>query len=202
MKCQNSENNDINRNGPAGEGSSPGRCSLVQQPGPSLHPTTIRTKRSKNLYKIAMECFFRSNTFDDDDGKLIRGYRQQMMQEKKENGVFEITKQRLCDRARAIRKNSWLSDLELENIQRVTEVESETVNERIYGVDEIQTEKGIVRTSKRKEQIADDSNETINNVAANAGTLDEETQPIIAQLNKILAAGRNTDGIFFKKNLI
>ena len=121
------------------------------------------------------------------------------MQEKKENGVFEITKQRLCDQARAIRKNSWLPDLELENIQRVTEVESETVNERIYGVDEIQTEKGIVRTSKRKEQIADDSNETINNVAANAGTLDEETQPIIAQLNKIMAAGRNTDGIFFKK---
>ena len=81
----------------------------------------------------------------------------------------------------------------------MTEVESETVNERIYGVDEIQTEKGIVRTSKRKEQIADDSDETINNVAANAGTLDEETQPIIAQLNKIMAAGRNTDGIFFKK---
>ena len=198
MSNLNSENNDINRDGHAGEGSSPGRCSLVQQPEPSLHPTTVRTKWSKNLYKIAMECFFRSKTFDD-DGKLIRGYRQQMMQEKKENGVFEITKQRLCDQARTIRKNSWLSDLELENIQRVTEAESETVNESIYGVEEIQTEKGIVRTSKRKEQIADDSDETINNVAANAGTLDEETQPIIAQLNKILAGGRNTDGIFLEK---
>ena len=34
---------------------------------------------------------------------------------------------------------------------------------------------------------------------ANDQTLDEEIQLIIAQLNKILAGGRNTDGISFKK---
>ena len=45
----------------------------------------------------------------------------------------------------------------------------------------------------------DDSDETTNNVAVNVETLDEETQLIIAQLNKILAGGRNTDGISFKK---
>ena len=68
------------------------------------------------------------------------------------------------------------------------------VNESIEDVEENQTETGIVRTSER-----DDSDETINNVAANVETLDEETQLIIAQLNKILAGGRNTDGISFKK---
>ena len=57
----------------------------------------------------------------------------------------------------------------------------------------------MVRTSERNEQIGDDSDETINNVAANVETLDEETQLIIAQLNKILAGSRNTDGISFKK---
>ena len=36
-------------------------------------------------------------------------------------------------------------------------------------------------------------------MAVNVETLDEETQLIIAQLNKILAGGRNTDGIFVKK---
>ena len=36
-------------------------------------------------------------------------------------------------------------------------------------------------------------------MAANVETLDDETQLIIAQLNKILAGGRNTDGISFKK---
>ena len=56
----------------------------------------------------------------------------------------------------------------------------------------------IIRTNKRNEQIGDDSDEKINNVIANVETLDEETKLIIAQLNKILAGGRNTDGISFK----
>ena len=79
------------------------------------------------------------------------------------------------------------------------EAESEIVNESIRDVEENQTERNIVRTSERNEQIGDDSDETINNVAVNVETLDEETQLIIAQLNKILAGGRNTDGISFKK---
>ena len=104
MSNQNSENNGVNRAGPVGEGSSPSRCSLVRQWGHGRHPTTVRTKWSRNVNKIVMDCFFRSKTFDD-DGKTIRGYRQLMMQEWKEHGVFEITEQRLCDQARAIRKN-------------------------------------------------------------------------------------------------
>ena len=118
-----------------------------------------------------------------------------MIQEWKEHGVFEITEQRLCDQARAIRKNGWLSDLELENTQRMIEAESEIVNESIEDVEENQTERDIVRTSERNEQIGDDSDEAINNVAVNVETLDEETKLIIAQLNKILASGRNTDSI-------
>ena len=75
--------------------------------------------------------------------------------------------------------------------------ESEIVNERIEDVEENQTERNIVRPSERNEQIGNDLDETINNVAVNVETLDEETQPIIAQLNKILTGGRNTDGISF-----
>ena len=77
------------------------------------------------------------------------------------------------------------------------ETESEIVNESIENVEENQTERDIVKTSERNEQIGDDSDETINNMAVNVETLDEETQLIIAQLNKILAGGRNTDGISF-----
>ena len=143
-----------------------------------------------------MECFCRSKPFDD-DGKPIGGYRQRVMQEWKEHSVFEITEQRLCDQARALSKNGWLPDLELENIRRMIEAESEIVNESIEDVEENQTERNIVRTSERNEQIGDDSDETINNVAVNVETLDEETQLIIAQLNKILAGSRNTNGISF-----
>ena len=121
------------------------------------------------------------------------------MQEWIEHGVFEITEQRLCDQARAIRKNCWLSDLELENIQRMIEAESEIMNESIEDVEENQKERDIVRTSERNEQIYDDSDETIKNVTVNVETLDEETHLIIAQLNKILTGGGNTDCICFKK---
>ena len=70
-----------------------------------------------------------------------------MVQEWKEHGVFDITEQRLCDQARAIRKNGWLSDLELENIWRMIKAESEIVNDSIVYVEENQTERYIVRTS-------------------------------------------------------
>ena len=88
--------------------------------------------------------------------------------------------------------------LELENIQRMIEAESEIVNESIEDVEENQTEMDIVRTSERNEQTDVDLDETTNNVAVNVETLDEETQIIIAQLNKILAGGRIIDGIFLK----
>ena len=89
--------------------------------------------------------------------------------------------------------------MELENIRRIIDAESEIVNESTEDVEENQTERDIVRTSEGNEQIGNDSDETINNVAANVETLDEETQFIIAQLNEILSGGRNTDGISFKK---
>ena len=74
------------------------------------------------------------------------------------------------------------------------------MNESIEDVEEDQTERDIVRISQGNDQIGDDSDETINNVATNVETLDEQTRLIIAQLNKILAGGRNTDGISFKKS--
>ena len=64
------------------------------------------------------------------------------MQEWQERGFFEITENRLCDQAKAIRKNCWLPDLELENIRRMIEAESEIVNESIEDVEENQRERG------------------------------------------------------------
>ena len=43
MSNENSKNNDVNRAGPVGEGSLPGRCSLVRRRRPGRHPTTVRT---------------------------------------------------------------------------------------------------------------------------------------------------------------
>ena len=125
-----------------------------------------------------MEYFFRTKPFDD-DGKPIRGYMQRMMQEWK--------------------KNSSISDLELEIIWRMIEGENEIMTESIEDVEENHTDKDIVRTSKRIEQIGDGSDDTTNNVAANVEILDKEPKLVITQLNKILASNRNNDGIYFRK---
>ena len=52
----------------------------------------------------------------------------------------------MCDQARALSKNGWLPDLELENIRRMVEAESEIVNESTEDVEENETE----RHSKNK----------------------------------------------------
>ena len=198
MLNQNSGDNGVNRTGPLREGSSPGRCSLVRQRGPGRHPATVRTKWSKTVNMIVMECFFRSRPFDD-EGKPIRGYRQRMMQEWKKHGVFEISEQRLCDQARVIRKNGWLSDLELENIRRMIDTESQIANESTQHVEENQTEEDMIRTSEGNKEIGIEPNEIINNVTANMETIDEETHHIIDKLNDIITSNRNADGISFKK---
>ena len=122
-----------------------------------------------------------------------------MTQEWKTRGVFEITEQRLCDQARAIRKNGWLSGLELENIRRMIDTENQIVNESIQHAEENQTEKDMIRTIEGNVQIGNESNEIINYVAATVEAPDEEAQHIIAELNEILTSDRNADGISFKK---
>ena len=73
------------------------------------------------------------------------------------------------------------------------------VHGSIKDVEEKQTRRNLVRTSKGNEQIGDDSDETINNVAPNVETLDEETQLSVSQLNETQAGGRSTDGSLLKK---
>ena len=122
MSNQNFENNGVNGTRPLGEGSSPGRCFLVQQPEPGRHQVTVRMKWNKEVNKAVMECFYRSKPFDEEE-KSVRGIRQRMFREWRARRLFESTEQRVCDQARAISKNGWLSQLELEAIKRQLEDE-------------------------------------------------------------------------------
>ena len=101
---QSFENNGVNGTRPLGKGSSFGRCFLVQQREPGCHQLTARMKWNKEVNKVVMEFFYRSKPFDE-EGKPVRGYRQKMFREWRDRGLFELTEQRVCDQARAIRKN-------------------------------------------------------------------------------------------------
>ena len=47
-----------------------------------------------------------------------RKYRQRMKKMWDEIGIFPVTEQRLADQAREIRTNKWLTDIEIEEIER------------------------------------------------------------------------------------
>ena len=61
MSSQNFENNVVNGTGAICEGASSGRCSPVQQRGPSRHPATARKKWSKEANIVVMECHLDRN---------------------------------------------------------------------------------------------------------------------------------------------
>ena len=63
------------------------------------------------------------NNYNNNKGKPVRGYRQRMSGEWRDRGLSESTEQRVCYQARTIRKNGWLSQLELEAIKRQVENE-------------------------------------------------------------------------------
>ena len=64
-----------------------------------------------------MECYFLSRPLEE-EGKPVRGYRRRMHNIWKEQYRTEITEQRLCDQAMMIRKNEWITKVELGNIRR------------------------------------------------------------------------------------
>ena len=125
MSIHSIENNGVNGTGFTRESSSPGRCSSAQQQGPGRQPATARLKWNKEVNKVVMECFYKSRPFDE-VGKPIRGYRQRMFREWREKGVFESAEQRVCDQARAIRTNGWLSAAKLDAIKEQMEREPES----------------------------------------------------------------------------
>ena len=116
MSNQNFENNGVNGTRPLGKGSSPGRCFLVPQREPGHYQVTARMKWNREVNKVVMQRFYRSKPFDE-ERKPIRGYRERMFRGR-DRGLFESTEQRVCDQVKAIRKNGWLSQLELETIKR------------------------------------------------------------------------------------
>ena len=63
-----------------------------------------------------MECYLRS-------GPERRGCRKRMHGIWRSKDIFEVTGQRLMDQIRQIKKNKWLSNLEIEKIKRRIEEE-------------------------------------------------------------------------------
>ena len=58
-----------------------------------------------------MECFLLSE-------HKIRGYRKRMLSLWLQKGMFWVSEQRLIDQANTICRNSWMTDLDIEELER------------------------------------------------------------------------------------
>ena len=110
------EDNGVNETGALqGESVVPGRHGVPDPAPTGRHQATGRTnqrmKWEKEVNKIVIECWIKSEPSK-------RKYQQGMKKIWDEVGVFPFTEQRLADQARQIRVNKWLTDTEMEEIDR------------------------------------------------------------------------------------
>ena len=103
----------------------PAGIPLDKQRGPGRNYVTARMKWTKAINVAVMECYYLSNPVDEND-KPLRGYRQRMHRIWNEREMLKCSEQHLCDQVRAIRKNEWLTRLELKTIKRRVLEEVET----------------------------------------------------------------------------
>ena len=101
MNLNNVRNNDVNGTGTSSEGATFGRCPVEEQRRSDRHPTTARTKLTKELNKLVMKCFYKSTA----PHLPKRNYRKRMLNIWNEIGLFELSEQKLARQARATRTN-------------------------------------------------------------------------------------------------
>ena len=115
-----------------------------------------------------MECYLLSET-------KIRGYRKRMLSLCLQKGMFWVSEQRLVDQANTIRRNSWISDLEIGELER-----------KVTGSDSI-----ILEVAKSVEALPDHEGEDARNVLPEigaeeqAGSLDEEDVAIVMEIAEV-----------------
>ena len=114
-----------------------------------------------------MECYLLSEP-------KIRGYRKRMLSLWLQKGIFWVSEQRLFDQANTIRRNSWMTELEIEQLER-----------KVTGSDSV-----IVEEARSVKALPDHVGEEVRNVLPEMGAekqadnLDEEEVAIVLEIAK------------------
>ena len=113
MSSNEIQTNDVNWSRLAEQGPSSGRYSRQGNIGRHHANPTIskRRKRTSQENMIVMEWYLLSEP-------NIRRYRKRMLSLWLQNGMFWVSEQRLVDQANTIRRNSWMTELEIEELER------------------------------------------------------------------------------------
>ena len=194
--------NGVNESGTSSEAPSPGRCSTGQQRGPGRQPATARMKWSKEVNKVVMMCYLKIDPVNE-NGAPIRGYRKLMFRIRQEIGPFESTEQRVCDQARAIRKNGWSSEVETELLKRLIEVEDGTEKIESGSIFENEDTTGEVENVNisTQQRDMDNENDTVRllNIEERDG-LSVEDELLIAEIIEVYISDEKINVSFKRAN--
>ena len=136
------------------------------------HANPVISKRRKWTSlenNIVMECSLLSEP-------KITGYRKFMLSLWLQKGMFWLSEQRLVDQANAVDRNSWMTELEIEELER-----------KVTGSDSV-----IVEEVRSVETLTDRVGEDVRNVLPEmgeeeqAGSLDEEEVPIVMEIAGVI----------------
>ena len=130
MSSNEIETNDVNGSRLAEQGPLSGRCSRLGNIG-CHHANPVSSKRRKwfsQENKIDMECYLLNEP-------KIKGYRKRMLSLWLKKGMFWVSEQRLVDQANTVRRNSWMTELKIEELER-----------KVTGSDNVIAEEASVET--------------------------------------------------------
>ena len=120
-----------------------------------------------------MECYLLSEP-------KVRGYREHILSLWLQKGMFWVSEQRLVDQSNTIRRNSWMTELEIEELQR-----------KVTGSDSV-----IVEEARSVGVLPDHVGEDVRNVLPEMGaeeqadSLDEEEVAIVMEIAEVIERGR------------
>ena len=175
MSSHEIETNDVNGSQLAEQGLSSSRCSRQGNIG-CHHENPVISKRRKwtsQENKIVMECYLLSEP-------KIRGYRNRMWSLWLQKGIFWVSEQRLVDQANTIHRNSWMTELEIEELER-----------KVTGSESV-----IVEEARSVETLPNHVGEDVRNVLLEMGaeeqdfSLDEEEVAIVIEIAEVIVRGR------------
>ena len=164
MSSNKIETNGVNGSRLAEQGPLSGRCSRQGNIG-RHHTNPVISKRKK---------------WTSQENKIVRGYRKRMQNLWLQKRMFLVSEQRLVDQAITICKNSWMTELEIEELGRTVIRSGSVIVEEARSVEALS---GHVGEDVRKilpEMGADEQDDI----------LDEEEVAIVTEIAEMIERGR------------
>ena len=174
MSSNEIQTNDVNGSRLTEQGPSSGRCSRQGNIG-RHHANPVISKRRKwtsQENKIVMECYLLSEP-------KIRGYRKRMLSLWQQKGMFWVSEKRLVCQANNIHRNSWMTELETEQLGRKV-----TGSDSVIAADARSSEALLDQVEDRKNVLPEMGAEE------QADSLDEEEVAIVMEIAEVIEKGR------------